>query len=133
MIRFLINAIVFLGSAAIGLIVAASVLSGMNVDAVSFVLVVVIFAGLQALLTPFMANVAERSAPALTGGIGLVTTFIALVVTSLISDGLSISGVGTWFGATLIVWIVTMLATLLLPVILVKTGVDKRREKQAGA
>ena len=80
-----------------------------------------------------MANAAERSAPALVGGVGLITTLIALIITTLISDGLSISGLGTWIGASLIVWIVTMLATLLLPVILVKTGVDKRREKQAGA
>lgn len=131
MIRFLINSIVFLGSAAIGLLVAASVLSGVHIDAVAFVLVVVLFAVLQALLSPFLSNVAQRSAPALVGGVGLITTFIALVITAAVSDGLSIDGAGTWLWATLIVWIVTMLATLLLPVILVKTGVDKRREKQA--
>jgi hypothetical protein len=32
-------------------------------------------------------------------------------MTNLISSGLAIKGVGTWILATLIVWVVTMLAT----------------------
>lgn len=130
MIRFLVNAAVFLAAAAVGLIVATAVVDGMDIDAMSFITVVVIFAVLQAVLMPFMASVARRNAPVLLGGIGLVTTFVALLVTDLISDGLSISGVWDWILAALIVWIATMIATILVPFILVKAGVESARERR---
>ena len=116
-IRFLLSAAVFLGSAAIGLLVADLVLDDMSVDGTSFVIVVVVFAALQAVLQPFIAKMARQYAPPLLGGIGLVTTFVALVITALVSDGLQISGVDTWIFASLIVWIATMIATLLLPLL----------------
>jgi uncharacterized membrane protein YvlD (DUF360 family) len=130
MIRFLVNAAVFLAAAAVGLLVAAYFVDGMDIDAMSFITVVVIFAVLQAILMPFMASVARRNAPVLLGGIGLVTTFVALVVTDLISDGLSISGVWDWILAALIVWIATMIATIAVPFILVKAGVESARERR---
>ena len=130
MIRFLVNAAVFLAAAAVGLLVAASVVDGMDIDAMSFITVVVIFAVLQAVLMPFMASVARRNAPVLLGGIGLVTTFVALLVTDLVSDGLSISGVWDWILAALIVWIATMIATIAVPFILVKAGVESARERR---
>jgi len=126
-IRFLISAVIFLGAAAIGLLVANAVLDDMSVDAASFVIVVVVFAALQGVLQPFVTKMARQYAPPLLGGIGLVTTFVALLVTSLINDGLQISGVETWIFASLIVWIVTMIATLLLPLIFVKRRVGERR------
>jgi hypothetical protein len=92
--------------------------------------VVVVFAELQAVLLPFMASVARRNAPVLLGGIGLVTTFVALLVTDLVSDGLSISGVWDWILAALIVWIATMIATIAVPFILVKAGVESARERR---
>jgi uncharacterized membrane protein YvlD (DUF360 family) len=131
MVRFLVNAAIFLAAAAIGLLVASWVVDGMDIDATSFITVVVIFAVLQAVLQPFLAKVARRNAPVLLGGIGLVTTFVALLVTDLISDGLSIEGAGDWIVATLIVWIATMIATLALPFILVKAGVESARERRA--
>jgi uncharacterized membrane protein YvlD (DUF360 family) len=131
MVRFLVNAAIFLAAAAIGLLVASWVVDGMDIDATSFITVVVIFAVLQAVLQPFLAKVARRNAPVLLGGIGLVTTFVALLVTDLISDGLSIEGAGDWIIATLIVWIATMIATLALPFILVKAGVESARERRA--
>ena len=127
MIRFLISAVIFLGAAAIGLLVADAALDDMSVDATSFVIVVVVFAALQAVLQPFIVKMARQYAPPLLGGIGLVSTFVALLVTSLINDGLQISGVETWIFASLIVWIVTMIATLLLPLIFVKRKVGERR------
>jgi uncharacterized membrane protein YvlD (DUF360 family) len=126
-IRFLISAVIFLGAAAIGLLVADAALDDMSVDATSFVIVVVVFAALQAVLQPFIVKMARQYAPPLLGGIGLVSTFVALLVTSLINDGLQISGVETWIFASLIVWIVTMIATLLLPLIFVKRKVGERK------
>ena len=130
MIRFLIRTAVFLVSTAIGLLVAMLVLDDMSIDATAFVVVVVIVAVLQAVLAPFLAKSTARNAPALLGGVGLISTFIALVVANVAVGGLTITGVTTWILATLIVWLVTMIAAFLLPVILVKLGVDAARDRR---
>jgi uncharacterized membrane protein YvlD (DUF360 family) len=128
MIRFLIRTAVFFLAAAIGLLVASLVVSGMSINVTSFIFVVLIFAVIQALLAPLFTNMSERNAPALTGGVGLITTFLALLVTDLISDGLSIDGVSSWALATLIVWITTMIAAFVLPLLLIKKAVNERRD-----
>lgn len=130
MLRMIISAAVFLLSCAIGLLVAKFTLSGMTIEVGSFLIVVVIFAILQAILTPFTAKMIHRHASALLGGVGLFSTFIALLITSLLSSGLRISGVSTWVLACVIVWIVTMLATLLLPLLLVKKHLRQRGAEQ---
>jgi putative membrane protein len=127
-IRLLISAVVWLASAAIGLLIAKLVLEDMAIDLGSFLFVVVIFAVLQAVLSPFTARVAMRNAPALLGGAGLITTFVALLITSLLSDGLTIEGLDTWVFATLIVWIATMLATLVLPLLVGRRMIAARRD-----
>jgi hypothetical protein len=132
MIRFLVRAVIFLASAAIGLLVAKVTLDEMTIDASAFVGVVVIFAVLQSVLAPFIAKVTARNAPAVLGATGLISTFLALLLAEVVSEGFTITGVSTWVLATLIVWIVTMLATLLLPIILVKLGVDAARERRNG-
>jgi len=53
-------------------------------------------------------------------GIGLVSTFVALLLASLLSNGLSISGIGSWVGATVVVWLVTAVATLVLPMLVLR-------------
>lgn len=106
--RLLVRLVAFLGSAAIGLIVANALLDRFSLSADSFVLEVTVFAVLQALLS----IVVPRAA--VLGAVGLVSTFVALLLTRLLTDGLVIRGIKTWFLATLIVWIVTMLATVLL-------------------
>lgn len=95
-------------------------------------MVVLIFAVLQVVLTPFLIKVTHRNAPALLSGVGLLSTFLALLITTVLSSGMSISGLDTWLFATLVVWIVTMLATFLLPMLLVKKAV-RRRNGSAGA
>jgi hypothetical protein len=133
MIRFLIRAVIFLASAAIGLLVANVVLSGFTMDAKSFVMDTVIFAVLQSVLSPFILKVTATNASALVGAVGLISTYVALLITELVSSGFTITGAQTWLFATLIVWIVTMLATLLLPLILVKKAVtDERAGRSAG-
>ena len=95
------------------------------------VLAVVIFAVLQSVLTPWAAKVARKNAPAFLGGIGIVSTFVALVVVVLIPGaGLTIGAPWwTWIAAPVIVWIVTALATWLLPALFIKKKVADRRER----
>lgn len=130
MIRFLVNAAISLAAAAVGLLVADAVLDGFDLDATGFFFVVVIFGVLQGVLGPFIVKTAHRNAPALMGGIGLVTTFVALLITELVSDGLSIEGISDWFFGTLIVWVASLAAVLILPLILVKAGVESARKER---
>lgn len=135
MITFLIRSLIFLASAAVGLIVANLLLAGFHIDWRDwwgFVLAIVIFAVLQSVLAPWLARVAQRNAPALLGGIGIVSTFVALLIVVLIPDaGLSIGEpvLLTWILAPVIVWMVTALATWLLPAVFLKKKVEERRDE----
>jgi uncharacterized membrane protein YvlD (DUF360 family) len=132
MIRFLIRAVVYLVAAAIGLVVAGIVFDGFSVSASSFLYVVVIFAVVQSVITPLITQATGRNAPALAGGASLFSALIALIVTAAISDGLTIDGLGTWIGAAVIIWLVSMVAAFLLPLLLVKMGVQHVRERRSG-
>ncbi|WP_292832938.1 phage holin family protein [Microbacterium sp.] len=129
MIMFLVRAAIFLASAAVGLIVADLVLPGFSIswrDWWGFVLAIVIFAVLQSVLAPWIARMAERHAPALLGGIGIVSTFVALFIVVLIPGaGLVIDGLLTWILAPVLVWLVTALATWLLPALFIRKKVQE--------
>lgn len=132
MIMFLIRALIFLASAAVGLIVADLVLPGFTItwgQPMGFILAIVIFAVLQSVLAPWLARVAQRNAPVLLGGIGIVSTFVALVIVVLIPGaGLTIGAPWwTWAIAPVIVWLATALATWLLPALFIKKKVADRR------
>ncbi|MFO6451939.1 MULTISPECIES: hypothetical protein [unclassified Aeromicrobium] len=130
MIRLLIRAAINLVSAAIGLLVANAVLDDLEVTASGFVLTVVIFALAQAILAPFILVVVKRNAEAFLGGVGIVSTLVALWVASLFGDALTISGLATWLIAAVIVWLAAALASFLLPFLLVKAGVENARERR---
>ncbi|MEU2005002.1 hypothetical protein ACH47B_28290 [Rhodococcus sp. NPDC019627] len=124
MIRFLIQAVIFLGSAAIGLLAAVWLLPEVSITAAGFIGTVVIFALAQSILAPFITKVTERNAPAFLGGIGLVSTFVSLVLVNLFG-AMSITGWQSWVFATLIVWLVTAVATLVLPLIFLRNRVKE--------
>ncbi len=133
MVRFLVRTLILFLSVAVGLIAAVLILSGFSISFGSFLIVAVIFTIVQAVLQPFLTQASEKNAPALLGGIGLFTVFVALVVTNLIVGGLTVVGASTWIFASLIIWIFTMIATLFLPFLLVKLGIKSARERQAGS
>ena len=91
-----------------------------SLSALGFITAVVIFTVAQAILSPFFLKMASRYASAFLGGIGLVSTFVALLLASLLSNGLSIRGTGSWIAATVLVWLVTALATVVLPVLVLR-------------
>lgn len=120
MIRFLLRIAIFLGSSAIGLLVAAWLVPGVRVSALGFIAAVVIFTVAQGILSPFFLKMANRYASAFLGGIGLVSTLAALILASVLTSGLSIRGIGSWIAATVVVWLVTAVATLVLPLLVLK-------------
>ena len=128
MIRLLIRTAVFLVSAALGLLVAAWLVPDVTLTVSGFILTVIIFAVLQSVLAPFILKITRKYAPAFLGGIGLLSTFVALLISSLVAGGISIRGVFAWVLATLIVWLVTALGAFLLPTLFLKKKVAGRRD-----
>ncbi len=128
MIRFLISALIKLLANALGLLAAWGLLSGFHINGVSFVIAVVLFTVIELIAEPFFRQLAVRQVPALAGGVALVSTFVGLVLTSALSDGLSISGVTTWILATLVVWLVGMLGAIILPLFVLKRTAERHRK-----
>ena len=129
MIRLLVRLVIALAGNAVGLIVASLVFDGFDIDATSFIVALIIFTITLALMTPFLASALRRnrSSSSALGGVSLIATFVALLVTDLLSDGLSIDGVGTWIGATVIVWLASLLAIFILPYLGLKKYLDDNR------
>lgn len=127
MIRWAISAVLGFFANAIGLIAASFFLEGFDIHGSAFILAVLIFTITSAILSPFIAKVAFTRAPFLMGGISLVSTLVALIITNLFSSGINISGLSTWLMATLIVWLFSMIGNVLLPFIVFKMFMDKRQ------
>jgi putative membrane protein len=127
MVRSLIKLLLELAGNALGLLLAAALLDQMEIDGAAFVIAVLIFTGVAVITKPLITKMALKNAEALQGSSALITTFIALVLTALISDGLNIDGFDTWIFATLIVWLVTLVAGILLPMIFLKKVVVEER------
>ena len=115
MIRFLVRTLIAVAANAVGLIVASIVLDGFSINVASFIVAVVIFTIVFALLTPFLAVQLRRLGNGAIGATALIATLVSLVITDLLSDGFSISGVGTWIAAAVIVWLAALVAAFVLP------------------
>ena len=117
MIRLLVRTAILLVANAVGLIVANLVLDGMDLNVEGFFIALVIFTVALALMTPFLASMLRRnqSSSSALGGVALIATIVALIITDVVSDGLSIDGIGTWIAAAAIVWAASLLAAFILP------------------
>jgi putative membrane protein len=126
-IRLIVRTLVAVAANAVGLIVAAAVLDGMDIDATSFIVAVVIFTVVFAILTPFLAVQLRRLGNGAIGATALIATLVSLIVTDLISDGFTISGVGTWIAAAVIVWLAALVAAFVLPYLGLKKYLEENR------
>jgi len=107
--------------------VAAIVLGDdMSLDGPAFVLALVIFVVLTAVLEPLIEKIGDEHLSIIAMFSSLITTFIALLITELVSDGLTITGTATWVLATLIVWACTALATWILLRMFIKNVRENR-------
>ncbi len=128
MIRLLVRTVIAVAANAVGLIVAAAVLDGFSLNFASFVVAVVIFTIVFAVLQPFLAVQLRRLGNGAIGATALIATLVSLVITDLLSDGLSISGLGTWVAAAVIVWLAALVAAFVLPFLGLKKYLDERRD-----
>jgi len=130
MVRTLIKVGLTIAGNAIGLLVAAVLLDDVNLDGAAFILAVVIFTVAELILEPLIEKMVTEHAERLRIFTSLVTTFLALLVTDLISDGLDIEGATTWLLATVIVWAGTLLAGVILLRLFLKDRRDDRRDNR---
>lgn len=126
MVRFLIRIAVFLGAAALGLLLAALLIPGFHVHAAGFIVAMLVFAAAQAVIEWLIERIFHRSAPTVAGIAGLASTFLALWLATLLSDGLSFDGVAPWILATVVVW----LTTAVLGWLAARFLLDRRRSER---
>jgi putative membrane protein len=124
--------VIHLAANAVGLLIAALLLDGMSISGTAFLIAVVFFTVVEVVLNPMVRQMAVTKATALLGSTALIVTLLGLLLTTAVSDGLSIEGLSTWVLATVIVWLGSLLATVLLPLVLVKRKVEERRATTAG-
>jgi hypothetical protein len=121
MLRLFARLVLELLANAVGLAVAYWFLRpDFTIDWVGFAIVIAIFTVARFIIAPLMMKLSFIYARALMGACALATIFVALLITSLLSDHLTITGAVTWVLATLIVWLFGMVAMLLLPFIIFK-------------
>ena len=127
MIRFLIRIAIFFGSALLALWVTDLLLEDFTLGyPQGLVVAAVIYALIQAILSPLIVKITAKNASALMGGVGIISTFIALWLTTIFTgdEGLNITGTTGWLLGTLLVWLITAIAGWVLPLIFLKKAVD---------
>ena len=128
MLRFLAAVVLRLLANAVGVALAAWLLDGFSVTAAAFIGAVILFTLIEVVLDPLVLKISLQYAPVLRGGVALVTTLVGLIITTLISDGLTINGATAWVVGTLIVWLGGVLAALLLPLFIFKSVREERKQ-----
>ena len=131
MITFLFRALMYVVSAGVGLIVADALLDGFEIEWDKwwgFVICILIFAILQSVLAPWVGKMATRYAPVLMGGIGIFSTLISLIIVVLLPiGGLRITDLTGWLLGSVIVWLITALGSVLLPLIFLRKKVESAK------
>jgi hypothetical protein len=115
-------AIVFLASWGIGLVVAAWIVPGVSLSPPGFIVGVLAFAVMQAILSLTILKLPREYATLLLGGTGLALTILALILASTSTHGLTIDGMQSWLATTVVVWLVTTIGAVTLPELLIRTG-----------
>ena len=120
MMRLLLSTLATIIANAVGLLLASALLTGFTIDPVSFIVVLLVFTGVLILTGPLMTKVAVTSVPQLRGSVALVTVFLGLKVTEWLMPGFDMGGLSNWLAATLLVWLGSLVAEILLPIYVFK-------------
>lgn len=131
MLRFLASTALYLLGNTLGLLAAAVLLDGFHLQPLGLIVSVLFFTAVETLLGPFVLKLAIDYAPALRGGIALVTTFVGLLLTHTFTNGLRIEGLWTWLLAPFVVWAFVLIAGILLPLVLFRKVLGRAQERRA--
>ncbi|MGH3633523.1 hypothetical protein [Mycobacterium sp.] len=116
--QVLLRAVVLMGSWAIGLLVAASVVPRVSMSLSGFIVAVAVFSVAQAILSLSILKLPHAYALLVFGGTGLALTVVALGLASVLSHEFNIRGIASWVAATVVVWLITTVGAV-LPEVLV--------------
>ena len=128
MIRLAARALISLLANAVGLVVAAQLLDDMSLSVAGFVTASLIFTVVAVVSEPLIRQIALKNVPAILGSRALIATLASLILTSVLTDGLRISGLTTWVLATVVVWAAALAANLLLPLVIFKRVLAEARD-----
>lgn len=131
MVRFLLTVASQLVTSAIALLVAAWLIDGVTIGWSGYLLAVGVFTLAQAILSPFVFNLARKHASAILGGIGLVSTLLSLFIATRFPGGMQISGFTSWVATVVVVWFVGALGTWLLGTLVIKRILARRESGSA--
>lgn len=120
MIRLALSILATIIANAVGLLLATALLTGFTIDAISFVVVLLVFTGVMVLTGPLITKIAVTSVPQIRGSISLVSVFFGLKVTEWLMPGFDMGGLSNWLAATLLVWLGSLIAEILLPIYVFK-------------
>jgi hypothetical protein len=120
MIRLLLSTAASILANAVGLALAAFLLPGFSIDTLSFGVVLLAFSGVMLLTGPLVFKIALSYMPQLRGSIALVTVFFGLKVTEWVMPGFDMGGLANWLAATLLVWLGSLIAEMLIPIYVFK-------------
>jgi uncharacterized membrane protein YvlD (DUF360 family) len=98
---------------AVTIAIAAALFDKFKINAVPYIVAVVIFTLAVVLIKPFADRLAGKYTKGATWLGGLAATYIALLLADILSNGIEIEGVGTWILSTLIVWAGTLIYDLI--------------------
>jgi uncharacterized membrane protein YvlD (DUF360 family) len=113
---------VLLASWAIGLLVVAWIVPGVSLSVPGFIVAVVVFAVMQAILSLSILKLPHRYLSLLLGGTGLALTIAALALASTLTRGITIDGMASWLATTVVVWLVTTIGAITLPEAPIRDG-----------
>lgn len=129
MIRLLVSALFYVLANALGLFIAVLLLDGFDLSPIAFIWATLIFSAIEVVAGPLVLKISIKNVPALQGGVALVTTFLGLFLTEIFVDGMVIGGIANWLAATLLVWLGTLVASLVLPMLMFKSVMQKKKGK----
>jgi putative membrane protein len=112
--RMLSVAGVYLGANALGLLLASILFDDFRIDGLGFVIALVIFTVVEVVADAVVEKAAADQGGIVRAATALISTFVGLLVTDVISDGLDIEGAGTWVLATLVVFAAALVGTFVL-------------------
>ncbi|MBV1895795.1 MAG: phage holin family protein [Rhodobacteraceae bacterium] len=123
----LVSALIYVLANAVGLLLAIVLLDGFSISPFAFIWAILLFSVIEAVAEPLITKLSQKRVPAMQGGVALVTTFLGLMLTEIFVDGMVIGGLANWLAATLVVWLGTLIATLVLPRVVFKSVMKNKK------
>lgn len=98
-----------LAANAIALVLCRILLPGFDLTIPALIVAVVLFAIFSAIFSWIVFRLLRKQAASVVALSGLVSTFLALLLTTLFTPDFTIDGVGTWIIATVVIWLISVL------------------------